>query len=475
MRSIRRYLTCRLLFGLFVLVLGSNALLYYHVYGKTVAQFDKTLLSRARDLASMTEQDSEGISVEWREEFLPEFAARTDPGYFQIWNEDGQVVIRSPSLEGLDLPRITGSIGVPRFWNLVLPDGRPGRAIGMRFSPYIDEEDLPFVKDPKELQIVLAMDRAGIRSMLRLFLYGSLFVTMILSTGIIMMVPRVIVSGLSPLNDLSRHTSSIDVYRLGSRYPTDDLPDELVPIVTRLNELLDRIEKAFERERRLAADIAHELKTPIAELRSLSEVAIKWSDDMEFVNYSLKNTVEIACQMDRIVSLLLALNRCERDRQAVCPAPVELVGLVGELWRPWQKTAAEKEMDVEFQMPDKVVVSTDRTMLSSIITNLFANAVEYSPRGGHFKCLLREGAERISLLMQNSNDLLKEEDLPHIFEYLWRKEASRSSSTHTGLGLALVQTFARYLGIEVGTRLLASGDFCIALEIPVAFPARTTG
>ncbi len=474
MRSIRRYLTLRLLFGLLILVLGSNALLYLYVYKKTVSQFDMALQSRARDLASMTEQDSEGISVEWRREFHPEFTGHSEPEYFQIWSEDGQVIAKSPSLKKYDLPRKTGSINSPLFWNLMLPDGRPGRAIGIRFFPHMDKEDSPFVKNPTRLELVLARSSTGIIILLRIFLFGSLFITIMLCAAIVIMVPRIIISGLSPLKSLSQYTSSIDEHRLSSRYPTDNLPDELKPIVIRLNELLQRIEDAFAREKRLTSDIAHELKTPIAELKSLCEVAMRWPDDSEFINYSLKNTVEISHQMDRIVSQLLTLNRCEKDKQEIHPTPINLVSLVRELWSPWQKIAEEKAIKVEFSMPENVMVFTDRTMLSSIISNLFSNAVEYSPRGGYFRCILQYEEERIILSMQNSNESLTEDDLPHIFEYLWRKDSARSNSLHTGLGLSLVKAFASYLGIEIKTRIMDRGDFFISLVMPACPPERVT-
>ncbi len=467
MKSIRRFLTLRLLFGLLILVLGSNALLYLYIYKKTVSQFDMALLSRARDIASMTEQDSEGLSVEWRKEFMPKFTdSSLKPEFFQIWTDNGEVIEKSPSLRKHNLPRKTGPFNKPLFWNMMLPDGHPGRAIGIRFFPHIDKEDRFLVKRPVQLELVLARDNAEIRNTLQLFLIASLIITIILSGAIVTIVPTIIASGLSPLNDLSHYTSSIDEHRLSSRYPTDNLPDELKPIVIRLNELLQRIENAFAREKRLTSDIAHELKTPIAELKSLCEVAMRWPDDSEFINYSLKNTVEISHQMDRIVSQLLTLNRCEKDKQNIYPTTINLVSLMRELWSPWQKIAEEKAIKVEFSMNGDVMVFTDRTMLSSIISNLFSNAVEYSPSGGYFRCIIQYEEERIILSMQNSNESLTEDDLPHIFEYLWRKDSARSNSLHTGLGLSLVKTFASYLGIEVRTKLMDRGDFCITLIFP---------
>jgi signal transduction histidine kinase len=86
-------------------------------------------------------------------------------------------------------------------------------------------------------------------------------------------------AGLSPLNQLANQAASITADSLATRFPTEIWPGELTPISSRLNDLLERLEQSFERERRFSADLAHELRTPIAELRSLAELALKWPED----------------------------------------------------------------------------------------------------------------------------------------------------------------------------------------------------
>jgi len=469
MKSIRRYLTWRLLLGLLFLVVTGNTLLYLFVYHRMVSDFDAALKAEAHAFAGMMEQEPEGITVELRKEFLPEYNRKYNAEYYQIWSEDGEVIERSPSLKGRDLPRRTGTFESPVFWNLVLPDGRPGRAIGVSFFPFIDYEEHPLIKNRMEVQFVLAKDRIEISNMLRVLFLGTASLVIIIITGIITMVPRVVMSGLSPLRRLADYTATIDSKSLGSRYNSAHIPDELLPIVRRLNELLERLEHAFAREKRLTADMAHELKTPIAELRSLSEVALKWPDDAGFVNDALTDALEISKQMDRTVSVLLALGRCESGRQNVSPAPVDVKGMILELWEPWQGMADEKHMNVGFDLPEAAEVVTDRIMLSSILTNLFSNAVEYSPAGGHVECCVKVDSTDVTVSVKNSNESLTEDDLPHIFEYLWRKDPAGSDSIHSGLGLALADAFARCLAIDIRAELLQSGDFCITLVIPLYF------
>ena len=470
MKSIRRYLTRRLLLGLLFLIVVGNTSLYLFIYHRMVSHFDAALEARIHALAGMMEQDSGKIGLEMRKEFLPEYNRKYNAEYYQIWSEDGEVVGRSPSLKGKDLPRRTGPFESPAFWNLVLPDGRKGRAIGVSFFPSIDYEDRPLVKNRLKVYVVLARDRIEIFNMLRTLLMGTVSLIIIIIIGITITVPRIIMSGLSPLINLANYTTTINSKSLASRYHTDHLPDELRAVVRRLNELLERLEHAFAREKRLTADIAHELKTPIAELRSMAEVALKCPDDNEFTNNALKEACEISNQMDKTVSVLLALGRCESGRQNVFPAPVDVKGMVKDLPEQWQKMADEKQIRMIFDFPDNAKIITDQVMLTLILTNLISNAVEYSSEGGHIECSLKAYSTNVKLSITNSNSSLAEENLPHIFEPLWRKDPARSDSSHTGMGLTLVDAFARILGIDIKAELLQSGDFYITLIIPSVPP-----
>ncbi len=156
--------------------------------------------------------------------------------------------------------------------------------------------------------------------------------------------------------------------------------------------------------------------------------------------------------------------------QNVSPAPVDVKGMTLELWEPWQRMADEKHISIKFDLPEAAEVITDRVIFSSIMTNLFSNAVEYCPDGGHVECCLNVHSTDVTVSVKNSNRSLTEDDLAHMFEYLWRKDPARSDSIHSGLGLALADAFARSLAIDIKTELLQSGDFCITLIIPSVFP-----
>jgi two-component system sensor histidine kinase QseC len=408
--------------------------------------------------------------VELRKEFLPEYVRSNEAEYYQIWAEDGRVLERSPNLDSKNLPRRTGPVDSPILWNLVMPDGRDGRAVGISIFPHIDEDELPMIKARLRAEIVLVKDRAEIYSILYARLAVSLAVVIMVVIGIIIVVPRIINSGLRPLNRFADHTARIDSRTLGARYPASGIPDELRPIAGQLNALLERLDRSFAREKRLTADMAHELKTPAAELRSMAEVALRWPDDRKFSDDALRHALEIAKQMDRRVSVLLALGRCEAGMQTVSPAPVDVKSTILEVWEPWKRLAEARAIRAEFDLQEAAPVVTDAEMLSSILTNLFENVVEYCTEGGRFICRLESRANGLRLSLTNSNSSLTEEDLPHLFEHLWRKDQARSDSNHSGLGLVIVDAFARILGIDIRAALIGPGYLVMTLDIPQGIP-----
>jgi signal transduction histidine kinase len=270
--------------------------------------------------------------------------------------------------------------------------------------------------------------------------------------GLPLLVVAGVRRGLRPLDQVAAQAMRIDAGSLHSRFRLEGLPAELHPIAARLNDLLERLSAAFERERRFSADVAHELRTPIAELRALAEVALLSPGSQD--RRPFEDVLAATLQMENLVTALLSLARCESGRQPVTLEPIALGEALREAWAPLAARARARKLRVD-QAPCDVVVSADRLLLSSILGNLLANAVEYAPAGGTVGWTLNEGAA-VELVVSNSNDTLEAADLAHVFEPFWRKDAARADGTHGGLGLSLVAAFARLIDAEVRLELVAA-------------------
>ncbi|MBN1518398.1 GHKL domain-containing protein [Candidatus Sumerlaeota bacterium] len=473
MSSIRRRLTRNLLLGVLSLLLTGNLLMFLIVRFWLIEQFDLNLNTKVHAFAQMLEQERERVELDFKGELMPEYERSEQPEYFQLWLEDGQTLERSPSLQQSELPRRNFRLGIEEYWNLKLPDGRPGRAVGMRIYPEIDGKDRkdgshqgaePSVRtNGIAVDIMLARDRSELDRNLWALLLGSLLLGGAMAAVIGSLVPWLILSGLQPLNTLAEEMRTIDSKSLDRRFQETGVPNELLPIYRRMNDLLQRLHQAFQREKRLTADMAHELKTPIAELRAMADVALKWPDNRQFALESLKESQAVSLRMESIVETMLTLARMEGDRQRIEYAVLDLAEMIRLIWSAQQECLASKKIQLSLKLPERCEVRSNQHMLGCIINNLIDNAIEHCPAKGAISCELRSEHNAVTVLLENTNDALVEDDLPHLCEPLWRKDASRSGDNHAGLGLSIVDSFAQHLNLEVYFKLPKRNLFHVSL------------
>ena len=469
MQSIRQRLTWLMLAGLTGLLALGGAALYPAVRAMLLEEFDYALLAKARALTTLPSPAPAGVNLQFTEQRLPEFG-RAAPGaeYFQVWLRDGSVLSRSASLGDATLPQPAGMLASPRFMDVALPEGRRGRAVALGWLPE-PEEAAAFSTSggPISYSVTLsfARDRERLDRMLNWLLTGIVAGGAGLLSLLALLVRRAVKTGLGPVEALADSVTRIEPGSLGTRLPADDAPPELRPIVDQLNGLLVRLHDAFQRERRFTGNVAHELGTPIAELRSLAETALKWRGDPEATAQLAADALDIALQMQRIVEMLLALARCEAGLQEIRPEAVNVPEIIDETVRSLAARAAARDVSWNVTVTNPMTLSTDRAMLRSILCNLLDNAVEHSPPRESISCELKASSGEILLCISNYCAGFPASDLPHLFEPFWRKDAARSNRAHAGLGLALVKRFADRLGWEVRAELPQPHIFQISLRI----------
>jgi two-component system, OmpR family, heavy metal sensor histidine kinase CusS len=291
MRSLRGRLFVYLIGGAIPLLLAAGLGLRIIVAQSLQGEFDRALLAKARGLVALTEQEGDQVEFEFESEHMPEFGGGGAAEYFELWLADGSLLRRSPSFDqsdetrGARLPRSPHRTATPSFRDVRLPDGRRGRQIQIEFVPALDTEDDPaggVATPPAEASsrpaatLLVAREREEIEAAvhrLELTLAGLGLGVMVALAGLAQLALRV---GLRSLDLLTGQVRALDATSLETRVRVPAPPEEIAVVVEQVNALLARLEAAFRRERRLSSDIAHELKTPIAELRNLSEVGARW-------------------------------------------------------------------------------------------------------------------------------------------------------------------------------------------------------
>jgi two-component system sensor histidine kinase QseC len=240
-----------------------------------------------------------------------------------------------------------------------------------------------------------------------------------------------------------------------------DAPSEMQPMVTALNGLFERIGALMEAERRFTADAAHELRTPIAAIRTQAQVALGEADDLAR-RHALLATLEGCDRASRLVQQMLTLARLE---SGVAPAlaRVDLVALVRREVAEIAPQALEKGQTVEVDAPQPCTVRGDPTLLAVLVRNLVDNAVRYSPAKATVKVTLSHDASRTWLCVEDSGPGLSEPDLQQLGERFFRVLGSGQGGS--GLGWSIVRRIAAVHRAEVrAIRSVALGGLQVVVE-----------
>ena len=459
MRSIRRQLTRQLLAATCVLLGGGLVAVYLAAREAVLDRFDDALRAKALAIGTVTRAGRDGVHVAFHDRFLRGFDDDRRRDFFQLWDDSGRTVARSESLgRRRELEWRDGRPDRPARWNLTLPNGEPGRAVAFAFEPAREEG----AREKLQARLVVASERENLDETLWELLGLSAGCGALLVGATLVIIPLVLRRGLRPLDRLGEETLRIDAASLATRLPSADLPAELRPIAARLNELLARLERSFERERRFSADLAHELRTPLAELRSLAECALKWPETRS--PSTDRDTLAIALQMETLVTQMLALARGDQGQLAANLEPVAIEPLLREIWRPFAAGAAARNLGVTFGL-EPVRAPADPSLLRSILVNLCANAVEHTPPGGSIHLACTSAAGRATIEVSNTVAGLEPADVDRMFDRFWRKEAARGGP-HLGLGLPLAQSFASAMGWALAARLEPADRLVFTLIAP---------
>ena len=461
MSSIRQRLTRRLLFTLAALISVGALAAYLCASAALQRQFDSALRARAETLTGLLEQNGANLEWEATENSLRDYADGSGRAYFEIWRANGEVFERSASLGETSLARPAAPLATPQFYDVELPGDLDARALALQFTPRAADPASQSVRAP--VTLVVALNREGLDhtlATLQLVLGGT---GLALLAATALLVPWALRRELRPLDAFAGQAQVMDANTLHERFATAQLPAELTPVAMRLNELLGRLEAAFERERRFSADVAHEFRTPLAELHVLAELSLKLPDTR--TAETDRDVLAIARHLESMTGRLLALARGERGELPVHRESIELRPFVASICDSQQTRATTRQLSFAQTIPADTRLTTDPALLRSILTNLVDNAIAYSRPGTAIEISAQPTASSCTLTIASVPADLAPADLPHLFERFWRKDSARVTDGHAGLGLSLARTFARALGGDLTARWEAAERIVFSLRL----------
>lgn len=430
-------------------------------------QYDESLIVKASLLVTLTKDMPDGIDFDFADEFMPEFERKNNPEYFQLWTHDKNVFERSHSLKESNLEYLGIKTPGQILKDIKLLDGREGRMIQVVFLPQIPEEkDRTTEKLASQtlMTLAIAKERDTLNQLIFLVHLTLAFGTVIVLLIINFVVSHTVKAGLKPLNNMKDQIMLLDADNLTSRLKITLPPSELEDVIKQFNALLQRLETSFTREQRFTSDVAHELRTPIAEIRNMAEVALKWPEDTKLSKGFYQDVLASSLQMQQLVVNLLSLARSENGLIELEPKEFNLNAFIQDAWQHVSETASDKSIRLECHVPESLNIMTSYAEFMLILNNLLANAVDYSPLNATITVSVQTINNNLRLSISNPTENLEHADIEHIFERLWRKNKSRTVSLHSGLGLSLVKSHAELLNLRSSATLQEDMTFVFNLD-----------
>lgn len=449
MKSIRSYLLGRLVLGSLAVLAIASVAVYVVVANSLARRFDENLADRVRGFASILFQTKDDLQFEFSGELMPEYERAEAPAFFELSLVGGGVIERSESLHDRALAIVGTPSERPSFWTAPLPDGRPGRYVARVVEVHhVYPEEGAGRPTPARVLVVIARGREALVAEERELLAWCVGACVVLVGLIGFVSRRAVDAALAPARRVANALGELDVERLPERLDVGDVPRELAPITETSDALIRRVDEALQRERRTTAAVAHELRTPISELVTVADVALRDGRDPESSRRALAKSRDVAWRMGESVATLLRLARLHAKPETFERVEVELAPLVAEALR--SSNGRVVPVRVVDEVPRDARLRGDPEVVRIVLGNLIGNALHYTPSDGFVRCTVDDTG---ALVIENGPVELASDDLTHLGEPFWRKDRARSDRAHTGLGLALSRALAERSGLTLEFRL----------------------
>ena len=480
MRLKPKSLQSRLLLGILgslTLTLAVGGFIVYRMVDDQLRkEFDAGLLDKLRFYETTTRLvTKDGVSgfpklrmgdAEWERVTNP---LKAVPEFVQFWFLPKGRMFHHSAGPDPKLPRLPGQIGIPVFSDHLLLGKTPVRVISNQIYPEQDTKENPFA-----IQVAVARPTDSLHTALdqvKWFLVKSAGST----TLVLMLATRWLVRrGVKPVASLSQQIESMPLLDSDARFGLPGAPSELQPVVGRLNALMDRVGAAIEHERMFTSNAAHELRNPLAAIRSQVELALNRTRSVEEYEATLEGVLESQNGMQRVVDHLLLLARLESGHQIseFSKETTVLSKLLRKAWSHGFERASERKLKVTWQItepPEELLLPV--ALIEIVLRNLFENAVAYTPIGGIVIITATTANGEAQISVANTNPGLEASQLESTFAPFWRGDPNASGHRgNAGIGLALVRRIMETMH-GTATAKLEGGMICYSLTFPINEPA----
>ena len=389
------------------------------------------------------------------------------PQFVSVVDKNGEVSDQIIDREGRQVPVLRPSLdraaseGGPQYDEVSIAPGESARVITW---PARDEEgEMFFVVVGQSLKEL----HQAQRQLLVLLAISNPIALLLASVGGLWIANK----ALRPVDRLTRAAEHIGRGNLSERVEETGAKDEIGRLAATFNEMISKLEQAFQHERRFTADASHELKTPLAILRGDIEVALRRDRAPEEYRRVLASSLEEIARLTKLTDDLLTLARSDAGEVMLEMGPVRIDRLAREVCDYLAPLSDTAGVSLDYQVPDSpILIEGDASRIKQLIVNLLDNAIKYTPAGGEVRLDLKAEGETALLAVSDTGRGIPSEAMPRVFERFYRQSDPRDlRAGGFGLGLAISKWIVdSHQGtIEVSSKPGIGSQFIVRLPLAI--------
>jgi two-component system OmpR family sensor kinase len=447
-----------------VAILGATGLVADALLARALEQqLDASLVALAEtEAASAFDDPSGAIHLHATATGARAVALRSLDKLAQIVDADGRVLERNAALGQRALPVGPAVLARLRRGDVVVEtvELRPGEPVRVAALPIEVRGAFGYAV---QVGASLAPQRAFLRTA-RLFV-GAAGVAVV--AAVVLVGAGLARSALRPVDALITAARRIGGGPLTARLPEPETDDEIGRLAATLNEMLGRLARAVEAERRFTTDAAHELRSPLSRLRAGLEIALRRSRTAAEYEEVLRAALEEAVSLSTLADDLLALARLDAAGRPVAP-PLALDDAVAGLVEPRRAEAEQRKLALHLDLASAAQVGVSAHDLGQLVRNLLDNALKFSPPGGRVTVRTAVADGTASLAIADTGPGIPAEDLPHVFERFYRGAGRTADAPGVGLGLAICRAVADAYGGRIEAASRPGAGTTITVHLPLA-------
>ncbi len=283
-------------------------------------------------------------------------------------------------------------------------------------------------------------------------------------------------SAVQPVHEITEQATRIEAGTLDQRIVAHGDAAEYRGLVAVLNRMLERLDLAFRNQRRLTADMSHELRSPLTAMKGEIEVALRAERTPRDYQHVLHSALEEIEQLTEMSDDLLLITRADARLLKLQISPTDLNVVVKDVLQGLKARIEERDLTVEPRLlHEGADASLDAALITRVAHHVLDNALKFAPRGGTIRITTSRWDGGVALSVQNSGPGIAADHLPYIFEPFYRIDEARSRGSGTGLGLAMAAAIVRLHGGTIrACNVQGRGGARIDVELPNASPTSRT-